>query len=125
VSSPVLALVVAICGGLGAIGRYRLDSAVQRRVRRATPYGTITVNILGSFVLGVVTGLVSHHHLSAQVETVIGVGFCGGLTTFSTASFETVRLLREGLPRAAFNAAVGGVSLSCLAGLAGLALALA
>ena len=124
-SSPLLALVVSIFGGLGAIGRYGLDSAVQRRVRRETPYGTITVNVLGSFVLGVVAGLVVHHHASAQIETVVGVGFCGGLTTFSTTSFETVRLLREGLARAALNAAVGGMMLSCLAGALGLAAALA
>ena len=120
-----LAALVALCGGVGAVGRYALDSAVQRRVRRPTPFGTISVNVTGSFVLGVITGLVVHHHLSVDVERVIGVGFCGGLTTFSTASFETVRLLRERLPLAAFTAAVGGVTLSCVAGALGLAVALA
>ena len=120
----MLATLVALCGGVGAVSRYILDSAVQRRVRRPTPFGTITVNVVGSFVLGIITGLVMHHHLSADVERLVGVGFCGGLTTFSTASFETVRLLRERLPTAALNAAVGGVTLSCIAGAIGLSLAL-
>ena len=122
---PELATLVALFGGVGAVARYTLDAAVQRRVRRATPFGTITVNVVGSFVLGVITGLVVHHHLSVEVERVIGVGFCGGLTTFSAASFETVRLLRERLPLAAFTAAVGGITLSCVAGAIGLVLALA
>jgi CrcB protein len=82
------------------------------------------VNVVGSFALGVITGLVVHHHAPTDIERIIGVGFCGGLTTFSTASFETVRLLRERLPIAAFNTAVGGVTLSCLAGAIGLAVAL-
>jgi fluoride exporter len=122
---PELTTLVALAGGAGAVARYCLDAAVQRRVRRATPFGTITVNVLGSFVLGVISGLVVHHQLSVEVERVIGVGFCGGLTTFSTASFETVRLLRERLSLAAFTAAVGGVTLSCVAGAIGLVLALA
>jgi CrcB protein len=124
VSPPALAILVAFCGGTGAVARYVLDSAVQRRVRRPTPFGTITVNVAGSFVLGVITGLVMHHHLSTEVERVVGIGFCGGLTTFSTASFETVRLLRERLPTAALNAAVGGITLSCIASGIGLSLAL-
>jgi CrcB protein len=125
VNPTALAALVALCGGVGAVARYTLDAAVQRRLRQATPFGTITVNVIGSFVLGVITGLVVHHHLSVDVERVIGVGFCGGLTTFSTASFETVRLLRERLPLAAFTAAVGGITFSCVAGALGLVIALA
>jgi fluoride exporter len=125
VNPPELATLVALSGGIGAVARYSLDAAVQRRVRRPTPFGTITVNVVGSFVLGVITGLVVHHHLSVEVDRVIGVGFCGGLTTFSTASFETVRLIRERLPLAAFTAAVGGATFSCVAGAIGLVLALA
>jgi fluoride exporter len=124
-SAPVLTVLVAISGGIGAVVRYVLDSAVQRRVRRPTPVGTITVNVIGSFVLGVITGAVLHHHLSVEVERVVGIGFCGGMTTFSAASFETVRLLRERLPTAALIAAVGGITLSCIAGAVGLCLALA
>jgi CrcB protein len=124
VTGPITALVVALAGGLGAMGRFVLDAVVSRRFGRVVPIGTMTVNAIGSFVLGLVAGLVLHHSVPLRYESVIGVGFCGGLTTFSTASFETVRLLREGFPRAALIAAIGGVSISCIAGALGLGFAL-
>jgi CrcB protein len=124
VSPTFLALIASLAGGVGAITRYVLDAQVQHRLRRPTPLGTITVNVLGSFVLGAITGFVIHHHLSSDVDRIVGIGFCGGLTTFSTASFETARLVRERLPVAALNAAIGGVLLSCLGGAIGLAIAL-
>lgn len=116
--------VVAVAGGLGAIGRYLLDTSLQRRFGRIAPVGTMSVNAIGSFVLGLATGLVAHHGLSTHAVTVVGVGFCGGLTTFSTASFETVRLAREGFGRVALFSALGGFSISCIAASLGLLFAL-
>ena len=101
-SAVLTTAVVAFAGGIGAVGRYVLDSSLQRRFGRVAPIGTMSVNAIGSFVLGFATGLVAHHGLSSRLDTVLGVGFCGGLTTFSTASFETVRLargIRSGRPR--------------------------
>jgi CrcB protein len=123
-TSAMTAAVVALAGGFGAIGRYILDSVIARRFGRIAPVGTMSVNALGSLILGIVAGVVAHHGVPARFESVIGVGFCGGLTTFSTASFETVRLLREGFSRVSLASAIGGVSLSCVAGAIGLGIAL-
>lgn len=123
-TGQLAAIVVALAGGFGAIWRYVLDANVSRRFGKVVPIGTLSVNAIGSFVLGIVAGLVAHHGVPARYSSVIGVGFCGGLTTFSTASFETVRLLREGFSRAAVGSAIGGLSISCIAGALGLGLAL-
>ena len=123
-NGPITAIAVALAGGVGAMWRYILDTYVSRRFGRVAPVGTITVNAIGSFVLGLIAGLVAHHGIPGSYESVIGVGFCGGLTTFSTASFETVRLLREGFYRVGVMTAIGGMTISCLAGALGLGLGL-
>ncbi len=91
----VLALVVGLAGGLGAVARYLVDGTVQDRTRGLFPFGTFTVNVAGSFVLGLVAGLVLRHGYSSHWEAIIGTGFCGGLTTWSTAAWETARLADE------------------------------
>ncbi|MHC6175628.1 fluoride efflux transporter FluC [Glutamicibacter endophyticus] len=85
---------IAVAGGLGACCRLVLDGAVRSRVAGAFPWGTVLINLLGSFLLGLLTGLVSAQILPEAIRLVAGVGFLGGFTTFSTASFETVRLLQ-------------------------------
>lgn len=85
---------IAVAGGLGACCRLVLDGAVRSRVAGAFPWGTVLINLLGSFLLGLLTGLVSAQILPEAIRLVVGVGFLGGFTTFSTASFETVRLLQ-------------------------------
>lgn len=82
------------------------------------------MNLLGSFVLGLVSGLTLHHGLSEEARRIIGVGLCGGLTTWSSASFETVRLLEQGAFSTALRynvLSLGGCLLCAAAGL-GLAL---
>lgn len=93
-------LLLALGGGLGAVTRFLVDAVVARRNPFRVPLGTMLINITGSLVLGVVTGLLvaaPAGSWGATVRAVLGTGFCGGYTTFSTASVETVRLwLAEG-----------------------------
>jgi CrcB protein len=91
-----LALVVGLAGAVGAVARYLLDGAVQDRSAGLFPFGTLTVNVLGSLVLGFLAGYVLSHTGGGTAKTIVGTGFCGALTTWSTASWETVRLAEEG-----------------------------
>lgn len=87
---------VGLAGSLGAGARFVVDGAVRGRVASRVPVGTVIINLSGSLLLGIVTGLVVFHHVTSTVTLVAGTGFCGGFTTFSTHSFETVRLLQQG-----------------------------
>jgi CrcB protein len=87
-------ILMAIAGGLGAVARFVLDSIVRMRVE-AYPLGTLIINLSGSFLLGLVVGL-ADHALSSEWRLVLGTGFLGGYTTFSTASYEAVRLAQQG-----------------------------
>ncbi len=91
----MIAVWVALAGGLGAVARFGLDGWVRSRVSSPFPLGTVVVNVTGSFVVGVATGLTLAHAVPDELRLVIGTGFCGGYTTFSTASFETVRLVQQ------------------------------
>jgi CrcB protein len=118
-----LALVVAAAGGFGALLRYVADGAVQARLAGPFPWGTTAVNVSGSLILGLLTGLAWYHGLGSSTSSVLGTGFCGGLTTWSTASFETLRLLQTGRRRLAAGYLLGGLVVGCAAGVAGIALA--
>ena len=85
-------LLIVIGAALGAPLRYLTDRAVQARHDSPFPWGTLTVNVLGSLVLGAVVAIPT----GPTVTAVIGTGFCGALTTWSTLSYETLRLTREG-----------------------------
>lgn len=102
-------LLIALGAALGAPLRYLTDRAVQARHDSPFPWGTLTVNVAGSLLLGVVAGLPA----GPAVTALVGTGFCGALTTWSTLSYETLRLHRE---RARFHA-LANVLASVLAGL--------
>jgi CrcB protein len=103
---PVLVMLGAI---VGAPTRYLVDRAVQRRHDSRFPWGTLGVNVAGSLLLGFLVGLPA----SSSVLALAGTGFCGALTTFSTFSFETMRLLRS----SATPVALANVVVSLLAGM--------
>jgi fluoride exporter len=123
--SPALgiALLVALAGGVGAMGRALLIHHVSLRRSDPLPVGTMVVNVSGSLVLGFLTGLSLYHGLGPRSLNVLGVGLCGGYTTWSTASWETMHLMRSGHRRQAVVYTFGGLA-ACLGGaVAGLALA--
>jgi fluoride exporter len=113
----VIALAVAIAGGLGAATRFVVDGEVRRRFPLLP---TAVVNVSGSLLLGVVAGLALRHGLPASWAAVLGTGYLGGYTTFGTAGTETVRLIQEGRYAVAAATAVGPLVLSVAACAAGL-----
>ena len=119
----ILALAVGLAGALGSVARYLVDGAVGHRSSGGFPYGTLTVNVIGSFVLGALTGVVAFHGVSPRLRIVVGTGGCGGLTTWSTFSWESVRLAGDGHLRPAVANALGGLAASVAAGAIGFALA--
>jgi CrcB protein len=117
--SPTLAvaLLVAVSGGIGAVGRGLLIHHIGLRRGDPLPVGTLIVNASGSFVLGLLTGLSLYHGLGEHWLAVAGIGLCGGYTTWSTASWETVHLVHRGHRAEAVVYTAGGL-LVCLAGAA-------
>lgn len=107
-------LAVVLGGAVGAPLRYVTDRVVQSRHDQVFPWGTLTVNVAGSLLLGILLGLSAVHVLPSWALALGGTGFCGALTTFSTFSFETLRLLEEGSPLEA----AGNVVVSLAAGMA-------
>lgn len=93
--TPLLFIALALAGGIGAAARMLLDGLIKSRVNGAIPWGTIIINVSGSLALGLLTGLATSHIPPEAWQLVIGTGFLGGYTTFSTASFETVLLVQE------------------------------
>jgi CrcB protein len=91
-----LALLVAAAGGAGAVLRALLIHHIGLRRADPLPVGTLVVNASGSLVLGLITGLALYHSLGGTYLAVVGVGLCGGYTTWSTASWETIHLLHTG-----------------------------
>lgn len=87
---------VLLGGAIGAPMRYLADLLVQSRRDSVFPWGTFTVNILGTLVLGITAAVAVDLAPPAWVLALVGTGLCGALTTFSTFGFETVRLLEEG-----------------------------
>jgi CrcB protein len=88
---------IALFGALGCVSRYYLSGWVYSLFGRGFPYGTFIVNILGAFVIGLLMEFSTRSTLiPADLRTGLTVGFLGGLTTFSTFSYETFRLLEDG-----------------------------
>jgi len=89
-------LLVAFGAGIGGGFRYWVSDLSYKIFPIYFPYGTLVVNILGSFLLGIlIFGFDEKDLINPSLKLLLGVGFCGGFTTFSTFSFETINLLRD------------------------------
>lgn len=117
-----LALSVGLAGGLGAVARFVLDGLIRSRNKTAIPCETILINVSGSLLLGFLAGLALGNSVPAGLHLVVGTGFLGGYTTFSTANVETVRLVQSGRTGTAVANALGTMMLSVLSAAAGLSL---
>jgi fluoride exporter len=106
--SLIVALAVGVVGGAGAVARLLLDGAVSERSASGFPYGTLTVNVLGAFALGVLAGAA----LGRDAYRVAGTGLIGAFTTFSTWALESHRLGEDG----ELGAGVANFAVSLVAG---------
>jgi CrcB protein len=118
--SPLVWTAFVAAGALGAVARNVVDVAVHQRLDRSFPWGILVVNASGALVLGVITGLARYHGFAATPTIVLGTGFCGAYTTFSTFTFETIRLA-EDTPQRALTYALLMLGSGALAAALGLA----
>lgn len=102
-------LLVALGAAVGAPARYLVDRGVQARFGTRFPFGTLSVNIMGSLLLGVLIGSADHGGASSDLVLLAGVGFCGAFTTYSTFSYETLLLAEDGRALAALVNVLGSV----------------
>lgn len=116
-------LLVALGAMAGAPLRYLTDRAVQARHDSVFPWGTFTVNVVGCLALGLLTGAVAAGAAGPRLQSLLGTGLCGALTTYSTFSYETLRLTEEGALRYAAVNVVASVAAGLCSALAGAALA--
>ena len=119
----MLVLGIALAGAVGAPTRYLVDGVVLDRTGDGMPAGTFVVNVSGSFLLGVLTGLALYHAFPSTPKTILGTGFCGAYTTFSTFTYEIVRLAEQGARRSALRVLLASLVGPSLAAALGLALA--
>ena len=116
-------VLVGCAGAVGAPLRYLVEVVVSDRFGSRFPSGTLAVNVSGSFVLGLLSGLAIYHGLPGPPKLILGTGLVGAYTTFSAFSFETVTLFEQGHRRVATRYVVTSVLTGAAAAAAGLALA--
>lgn len=89
-------LLVGLGGGVGSIARYLISQAIESRVLTSFPYGTFAVNVIGCFIIGIIYALSTRGAVVPEWRILLATGFCGGFTTFSSFSYETLTLIQEG-----------------------------
>lgn len=115
---------VALGSALGGVARFLLGGFIQERAGSTFPVQTLVINVTGSFLLGFIQRYaLDSSALAPEIRAMLTIGFCGGYTTFSTFSLETVRLMEDGDWRRAGLYVAGSVILSIAAVLLGLAAA--
>lgn len=115
--TPVLFVSVALAGGVGAVLRWAIEATVQGKSRSTFPWALLVINVVGSFALGVVTGMLAALSPEAQL---LGMGVLGGFTTFSSVATATALMLEERAFRAAAVNTIGTFAAAVLAALAGM-----
>jgi fluoride exporter len=115
-------LIVAVGGAVGSVCRFLTGVVVTRLAGPAFPWGTFTVNVVGSFAIGFLAELVARKlNASMEMRLLIVVGFLGGFTTFSSFSLDTIALIERGATAAALSYVLASVVISLLATFGGLA----
>jgi len=118
-----MAIGVALLGALGSLGRWGLTMLIQQRAGTTFPWGTLAVNVLGSFVIGGIMGVfAARGGEPVALRVALTVGFMGGFTTMSSFAFETVSLIQGHAYLAAGANVLMSVSVCLLGCAAGLAL---
>ena len=115
------ALAVGLGGFVGAVARYFIGTWVAGRLGTGFPYGTFIINTTGCFFLGFLMGALEQNTLPPGVRLPVAVGFVGAYTTFSTYSYETLRLVETGAITAAATNVIGSNVVGLISGLVGLA----
>jgi len=121
--SPLAWAGFVAAAAIGAPLRYVIDASIGERVGGRFPWGTLVINASGSLLLGVLTGLALYHAFPKTPKVILGTGFCGAYTTFSTFTFETVGLAEEGATIPALLNAAGMLVVGAACAALGLALA--
>lgn len=118
--TPGIFLVLVLAGGMGAVARFVVDGVIRSRLKTTFPWATTIINVSGSLVLGLIAGLTLMRLEPTGLGIVTGTGFLSGYTTFSTASYETVQLIKQGRLGASFISGVVMLVLSVAAAVIGL-----
>jgi fluoride exporter len=110
-----LVLLIAGAGALGSLSRYALSGAVYAALGQNFAYGTLVVNVVGSFLLGLLMQIgLSTDMISPHLRTTVAIGFIGAFTTFSTFTYETVQYIQEGT----WSTALLNIAMSLILGIA-------
>jgi CrcB protein len=121
--SPLGWAAFVAAGAIGATTRYLVDTTIAERTAGAFPWGTFVINVTGSLLLGFLTGLGLYHAFPRTPRVVLGTGFCGAYTTFSTFTFETMRLAENSARTEALLNVLGTIVAGAAAAALGLAIA--
>ncbi|KJC63003.1 fluoride efflux transporter CrcB [Agreia bicolorata] len=120
--TPLLFLALSAAGGIGSVLRLIVDGTIKAHTRTTFPIGTMIINVTGALLLGFVTEIALRDILPDAWRLIIGTGLLGGYTTFSTASFESVRLIQQRRYLSALANSLGMLGLTIAAALTGAAL---